>query len=586
MSIENTTEMGIGEIIKTKRISASMSQNKLAEALSMDRTAISKWENGSSLPPVDKFAELCEILGAEPNEFFSQIINIQKIRMERKMTSENDKKQVYETETEALGGYRAMCTDFEAAKSECKTEEELEMWRYNNKFYFLYNLKNKTFSAIRSYGTCIFHDAYMFVTDCFPISSEWIDCVVSTEKNLRDYDEEETPDNRTTSQIEDDAIRDGIIRAVEVYENDLKEYNKLAEKSEKTVLFLLDRLYYSNYRAINPKTKEYYELIGYKSYEKKYKVIQVDGDGEKIDKDLDAGLFEIYIPSVELVNRIGADISRTELNYMQEWDMFNGERGEYETPDYVLKELEWIKNKELKTRNASDCEKKWAEVANVLNKLRTKNYNPVFIEHEILRSFELRLDRFLHLCEMRSPSEISAESLKLLHKIVADIEEALSLSDKYEKAEADWKNKIGNDAEEKLLQAIFGEKRNRISKKRPDPLSEEEIEAAERMYALIRNDKECAEYKAIEDYKKRMTSAASCTLVTGSEAFKWCMQKIYEEVKEDDIKNIVTFILPYNACINIKNNKENSVDENKKSKLIRQFASFRHSIDEIERGEL
>ena len=43
----------IGDLIKKLRKQKGLSQYKLAEALFVDRTAVTKWENGKTIPSVD-----------------------------------------------------------------------------------------------------------------------------------------------------------------------------------------------------------------------------------------------------------------------------------------------------------------------------------------------------------------------------------------------------------------------------------------------------------------------------------------------------------------------------------------------------
>lgn len=55
--------MTLGERIKEQRKRAGMSQEKLAEALSVSRQAVTKWEAGQSAPSSDNLFKLAEALG-------------------------------------------------------------------------------------------------------------------------------------------------------------------------------------------------------------------------------------------------------------------------------------------------------------------------------------------------------------------------------------------------------------------------------------------------------------------------------------------------------------------------------------------
>jgi len=54
--------MEIGKIIKSQRIKCGMTQEALAEKLSVSRTAVAKWEQGYSVPTSKHIAELSAIL--------------------------------------------------------------------------------------------------------------------------------------------------------------------------------------------------------------------------------------------------------------------------------------------------------------------------------------------------------------------------------------------------------------------------------------------------------------------------------------------------------------------------------------------
>ena len=52
--------MTIGEKIMYLRISKDISQEQLAEALSVSRQSVSKWEIGQALPQIDKVIQLAD----------------------------------------------------------------------------------------------------------------------------------------------------------------------------------------------------------------------------------------------------------------------------------------------------------------------------------------------------------------------------------------------------------------------------------------------------------------------------------------------------------------------------------------------
>ena len=61
----------IGSKIKTLRLSKSMTQEQLAKALHVSAQAVSKWENGSSLPDIQLLPALSVTLGTSIDSLFS-----------------------------------------------------------------------------------------------------------------------------------------------------------------------------------------------------------------------------------------------------------------------------------------------------------------------------------------------------------------------------------------------------------------------------------------------------------------------------------------------------------------------------------
>ena len=53
--------MSLGERIYRLRTEKNLSQGDLAELLEVSRQSISKWENNSAVPDLDKIIKLCEI---------------------------------------------------------------------------------------------------------------------------------------------------------------------------------------------------------------------------------------------------------------------------------------------------------------------------------------------------------------------------------------------------------------------------------------------------------------------------------------------------------------------------------------------
>ena len=64
-------QVKIGRFIADRRKRASLTQMQLAEKLNITDRAISKWENGKSLPDSSIMLELCDVLGISVNDLLS-----------------------------------------------------------------------------------------------------------------------------------------------------------------------------------------------------------------------------------------------------------------------------------------------------------------------------------------------------------------------------------------------------------------------------------------------------------------------------------------------------------------------------------
>ncbi len=68
--------MTIGEKIAKLRIAANISQEQLAEKISVSRQSVSKWEMDQALPQIDKVLQLCELFDISTDELLHDKINI------------------------------------------------------------------------------------------------------------------------------------------------------------------------------------------------------------------------------------------------------------------------------------------------------------------------------------------------------------------------------------------------------------------------------------------------------------------------------------------------------------------------------
>ncbi len=85
--------MTIGEKINNLRTSADISQEQLAEKISVSRQSISKWEMDQSLPQIDKVLQLCELFGITTDELLYD-----KIAISKEKTPRTDKNKYFGTD--------------------------------------------------------------------------------------------------------------------------------------------------------------------------------------------------------------------------------------------------------------------------------------------------------------------------------------------------------------------------------------------------------------------------------------------------------------------------------------------------------
>ena len=76
-------QMKIGSFIANKRKEKGLTQLQLAEKLNITDRAVSKWENGRSLPDSAIMLELCEILGITVNDLlYGEVISMENYNKE------------------------------------------------------------------------------------------------------------------------------------------------------------------------------------------------------------------------------------------------------------------------------------------------------------------------------------------------------------------------------------------------------------------------------------------------------------------------------------------------------------------------
>ena len=68
--------MTIGEKINQLRTTAGISQEELAEKISVSRQSVSKWEMNQALPQIDKVLQLCELFGISADALLQENLSV------------------------------------------------------------------------------------------------------------------------------------------------------------------------------------------------------------------------------------------------------------------------------------------------------------------------------------------------------------------------------------------------------------------------------------------------------------------------------------------------------------------------------
>ncbi|MBQ8726374.1 MAG: helix-turn-helix transcriptional regulator [Clostridia bacterium] len=85
-------QIKIGKFIAENRKTKNLTQSQLAEKLNVSDRAVSKWENGKSMPDTSIMLELCEILG----------INVQDLLCGERVSMENRNEKLEQTLLETV----------------------------------------------------------------------------------------------------------------------------------------------------------------------------------------------------------------------------------------------------------------------------------------------------------------------------------------------------------------------------------------------------------------------------------------------------------------------------------------------------
>lgn len=66
--------MNLGENIYRLRTQRNMSQGDFADAMEVSRQSVSKWENNSAVPELDKLVKMAEVFGITLDELVTGVI--------------------------------------------------------------------------------------------------------------------------------------------------------------------------------------------------------------------------------------------------------------------------------------------------------------------------------------------------------------------------------------------------------------------------------------------------------------------------------------------------------------------------------
>ena len=69
-------KMSIGQKIYDLRVNAGISQEQLAEKISVSRQSVSKWELDQALPQIDKVLLICDLFNVSTDELLQEKISI------------------------------------------------------------------------------------------------------------------------------------------------------------------------------------------------------------------------------------------------------------------------------------------------------------------------------------------------------------------------------------------------------------------------------------------------------------------------------------------------------------------------------
>ena len=76
--------MTIGEKIAQLRQNMNISQEQLAEKISVSRQSVSKWEVDQALPQIDKVLQLCELFKVSSDELLRDSVSIERVLRDKK----------------------------------------------------------------------------------------------------------------------------------------------------------------------------------------------------------------------------------------------------------------------------------------------------------------------------------------------------------------------------------------------------------------------------------------------------------------------------------------------------------------------
>ena len=596
----NKCTVDIGNNIRVARKAKKLSQEYLANLLCTERTAISKWENGVNMLPLDQFVDICSALSVTPNEILGYEKKKDCILIENIIKEELNgiNYKFYENEKEAIDGFKLMLAKEREINADCTlNDNDKRMWYCNNDFCFIVYTDDMAIYAVRTYSGVIDTEKFIVRTNIIPISYTWIEITFETDK--MEYK------GITTDEYDNKAVKDSVIEAVNDVIIDVNNFKKIQEcNPNKICIYLLGHMYGNNFIGYSPHTQDYHRVSGFKIFKPDIFTVyeRIIHDGVYSEKQLQQEDIIIYMPNESVIKSASLSITILNVKHCTEWDnrdYYDAEQ-EYHLSRFEESVLRYMDNINMTCNCNAFTSILLNKVKILINRLYSKD--PYIINENLitkeLESFNERYDRaFRMMVELHAPGVIVAQEIRMLNEKVNQLNKAIKKSDSYAEAKVRWNNKRPRSdeltAEEMLLEIIFGDgKLNDDSVAfRPRRVSKEQLKRAINSYDKMIEDKNGSlnyKYNIINEFYKYVFDTILFDLSQrekgiDSQNLLWILESMYEKYKDlenVDLKNILIYIVPA-ICIKSVSTlvmREDLLD------VYKMYNEFKGIVDEFERG--